>query len=162
MRRGALAAFCGVACTTLVCFHRPHHHAHSSSHRGSLRFVVELTVPVSKSQGTKNLSWVGAIDESTGLPQGLLHYVAQLVRQLDGISGPAVRFGMLCNFATPVFARMVKSAEFRYSLQLWRLDVVPPCQRSADLMKPRGFTADSLARLALAIRRFVFWGTSIG
>jgi hypothetical protein len=133
----------------------------STSPHGSLLFVVELKVPVSKSQGTKNLSWIGSIDESTGLPQGLFQYIAQLVRELDGVGGPDVRFGMLCNFATTVFAKMVKTEDDMYSLELWRLDVVPQRRRSADLTKSRGFTAGSLAQLALAIRRFVLWGKSV-
>ena len=126
----------------------------------SLEFAVELKVPVSHTQGSTNLSWVGQFNESSGLPQGLHQYIAQLVRELDGVAGPCVRFGMLCNFATTVFARMNKTSADMYSLQLWRLDVIPaPRSVRADVFtKPRDFTVASLVTLASAIRRFVFWG----
>lgn len=132
----------------------------------SLEFAVELKVPVSRKKCYNNLSWMGTASKRSGLPQGLHRHIAQLVRELDdGAAGPGVRFGMLCNFATTVFARMDKSPDNAYTLKLWRLDVTPPSPRAQagqpkmpSLTESRGFTVDSLVMLASAIRRFVFWG----
>jgi hypothetical protein len=121
-----------------------------------LHFVIELKVPYNK-KGTNNLSWVGSTNEASNLPQGVYKYIAQLIRELDGVGDRRVRYGMLSNFATTVFAKMIKCGE-EYQLQLWRLDVVPPSAESGALAKPRGIDESHLLSLANAVRQFVLWG----